>query len=68
VRLAEIAPHAIAPGNRLFRVCRDGAPMTGEPVREVVSLGRAEVAYVLPELTAAGTPPAAAAAPPVIQE
>jgi len=69
VRLAEIAPHAIAPGNRLFRVCRDGAPQTGEPVREVVSLGRAEVAYVLPELTAAGTAPAAGAAPaPVIQE
>jgi hypothetical protein len=61
VRLAEIAPHALAPGNRLFRVCRDGAPHTGEPVREVVSLGRAEVAYVLPELTAAA---AAGAAPP----
>jgi starch synthase (maltosyl-transferring) len=63
VRLAEIAPHALAPGNRLFRVCRDGAPHTGEPVREVVSLGRAEVAYVLPELTAAAVTP-----PPVIQE
>jgi starch synthase (maltosyl-transferring) len=65
VRLAEAAPHALAPGNRLFRVCRDGAPMTGEPVREIVSLGRAEVVYVLPELTATG---AAAPPPPVIQE
>lgn len=65
VRLAEIAPHALAPGNRLFRVCRDGAPMTGEPVREVISLSRAEVAYVLPELTATG---AAAMAAPVVQE
>jgi starch synthase (maltosyl-transferring) len=65
VRLAEIAPHALAPGNRLFRVCRDGAPHTGEPVRDVVSLGRAEVAYVLPELTATG---AAAMATPVVME
>lgn len=65
IRLAEAAPHAMAPGNRLFRVCRDGAPHTGEPVREVVSLGRAEVAYVLPELTATG---AAAMAAPVVQE
>jgi hypothetical protein len=64
VRLAEIAPHALAPGNRLFRVCRDGGPHTGEPVREVISLSRAEVAYVLPELTGAG----AAAPPPVILE
>jgi starch synthase (maltosyl-transferring) len=63
LRLLEAAPEALAPGNRLFRVCRDGAPQTGEPVREVVSLGRAEVAYVLPELsTSAATPP------PVIQE
>ena len=52
VRLLEISPEALAPGYRLFRVCRDGAPQTGEPVRETVSLGRAEVAYVLPELTA----------------
>lgn len=65
VRLLEAAPHALAPGNRLFRVCRDGAPHTGEPVREVVSLGRAEVAYVLPELTASG---ATAPPPPVILE
>ena len=57
VRLWEIAPDALAPGNRLFRVCRDGAPHTGEPLKEVVSLGRAEVAYVLPELTAAPTAP-----------
>jgi starch synthase (maltosyl-transferring) len=68
VRLAETAPHALAPGNRLFRVCRDGAPQTGEPVRDVVSLGRAEVAYVLPELTASGGPGAAAMAAPVVME
>jgi len=67
VRLAELAPEALAGGYRLFRVCVDRAPQTGEPLRHVVGLGRAEVAYVLPELTAdAATPPAAPA--PVIDE
>lgn len=81
VRLLEISPEALAPGYRLFRVCRDGAPQTGEPVRETVSLGRAEVAYVLPELTAGeaapvapsaagspGSPIAPVSPPPVLNE
>jgi starch synthase (maltosyl-transferring) len=66
VRLVDIAPEAVAGGYRLFRVCRDGAPQTGEPVKETVSLGRAEVAYVLPELTAATAAPAPP--PPVLAE
>jgi len=78
VHLADIAPDALAPGNRLFRVCLDRAAATGEPVRETVSLGRAEVAYVLPELTAAGAAGSTGAAgmgtagmvtpPPVLDE
>jgi hypothetical protein len=70
VRLAEIAPEALSPGNRLFRVCLDRAAATGEPVRETVALGRAEVAYVLPELTAAAGPTVAPTVtpPPVLQE
>lgn len=74
VRLTEIAPEALSPGYRLFRVCLDRAPSTGEPVRETVALGRAEVAYILPELTAAanaGTTATAAAPvtpPPVLEE
>ena len=71
VRLADLAPDALGGGYRLFRVCVDRAPQTGEPVRATVSLGRAEVAYVLPELTS-GAPPAPSAMevvpPPVIQE
>jgi hypothetical protein len=72
VRLADIAPDALGQGYRLFRVCRDGAPHTGEPVRETVALSRAEVAYVLPELTsspvsaAPGPSPAAPASPPPV--
>ncbi len=74
VRLVDIAVEALAPGYRLFRVCRDGAPHTGEPVRETISLSRAEVAYVLPELTSSsgGSVPASTAAPaspaPVLEE
>lgn len=74
VRIAEIAPEALSPGYRLFRVCIDRAPSTGEPVRDTVALGRAEVAYILPELTAAGThsTPSTVAAtvtpPPVLDE
>jgi hypothetical protein len=41
-------PPERAPGDRLFRVCRDGAPEEGEPVPEVVKLEGAEVVYVLP--------------------
>jgi hypothetical protein len=63
LHLLRAAPEALAPGYRLFRVCRDGAPQTGEPVKEVISLGRAEVAWVLPELSSEASPPA-----PVIQE
>jgi hypothetical protein len=70
VRLAEIAPEALAAGNRLFRVCLDRATATGEPVRETVALGRAEVAYVLPELTTAGGPAGSPTVtpPPVLNE
>jgi starch synthase (maltosyl-transferring) len=71
VRLGEMAPEALGRGYRLFRVCVDRAPQTGEPVRATVSLGRAEVAYVLPELTS-GAPSASSAMevvpPPVIHE
>lgn len=39
-----------ARGCRLFRVCRDGAPVEGEALPGSVVLDRAEVAYVLPAL------------------
>lgn len=71
VPLGQLAPEALSGGYRLFRVCVDRAPQTGEPVRGTVSLGRAEVAYVLPELTAdAASSPTAAdvVPPPVIHE
>lgn len=70
VRIAEIAPEALSPGYRLFRVCIDRAPSTGEPVRDTVALGRAEVAYILPELTATGThsPASTVTPPPVLDE
>ncbi len=35
---------------RLFRVCRDDAAQDGEPVPTHISLGPAEVAYLLPTL------------------
>jgi hypothetical protein len=34
---------------RLYRVCSDDAPEEGEKVPQRLTLGRAEVAYVLPE-------------------
>lgn len=42
-------PPERAPGDRLFRVCRDDAPEEGEPVPDQVKLEGAEVVYVLPE-------------------
>lgn len=39
----------IGNGFRLHRVCRDDGPPDGEPVPEQVSLGGAEVVYLLPE-------------------
>jgi hypothetical protein len=62
IRLSDVAPEALGRGYRLFRVCVDRASQTGEPVRATVSLGRAEVAYVLPELSVDASPP------PVIHE
>jgi starch synthase (maltosyl-transferring) len=70
VRVGELAPEALrSRGYRLFRVCIDRAPQMGEPVRPVVALGRAEVAYVLPELSAdAAAVPPGPTPPPVIHE
>ena len=44
VRVADV----IGGGSRLHRVCRDDAPVEGEPLPENVHLGGAEVVYVLP--------------------
>lgn len=41
-----------ADGYRLFRVCRDDAPESGEPVPDTLQMERAEVIYVLPVLEA----------------
>jgi starch synthase (maltosyl-transferring) len=38
---------------RLHRVCRDDAPDAGEPLRDMLALDRAEVAFLLPDLGAA---------------
>jgi starch synthase (maltosyl-transferring) len=44
-----------APGEyRIFRVCREDSPREGEPVPARVTLDRAEVAFVLPPIGAAG--------------
>jgi hypothetical protein len=45
VQLADV----IGNGFRLHRVCRDDGPPDGEPVPERISLGAAEVVYILPE-------------------
>lgn len=42
-----------ADGYRLFRVCRDDAAEDGEPVPDTLTLDRAEVVYLLPEMEAA---------------
>ncbi len=66
IRLADLAPDALGGGYRLFRVCVDRAPTTGEPVRATIALGRAEVAYVLPELSSGAAPPPAEATLPLV--
>ena len=40
---------ALAPGYRLYRVCRDDAPEEGEPATGELRLDRAEVVYLLPD-------------------
>jgi starch synthase (maltosyl-transferring) len=62
VPLAQAAPEAYDGNHRLFRVCRDGWPDEGEELPEVISLDRAEVAYVLPVV------PVEVAPPPVLHE
>ena len=47
VRLDQVAPNATGPALRVHYVCRDES-LDEQPVAPVVSLGRAEVVYVLP--------------------
>ena len=58
IRLADFAGDALRSGDfRLFRVCRDGSPVDGEALTDVVSLDWAEVAYLLPVAHRAPSPP-----------